>query len=143
MLIAIDNSNHAMQAAKEGFALATQLKIPVTLIHIVDDYRVSILKRHFIVSEEEAFNRLKEEGEEFLEKVKEQGVATGLEVDTVLTNGSPAQKIVEIAKKIGADLIVMGTRGDSIEMGLGHRKFLGSISHSVIKKSPIPVYVVP
>jgi nucleotide-binding universal stress UspA family protein len=143
MLIAIDNSNHAMEAAKEGFSLAVQLKMPVTLVHVVDDYRVSILKRHFVVSEEEAYIRLKDEGEIFLDRVKEIGLSEGLEIDTVLTRGSPAHKIVETAKKINASIICMGTRGDSIEMGLGHRKFLGSISHSVIKNSPIPVFIVP
>ena len=143
MLIAIDNSDHAMHAAKEGFALAAQLKASISLIHVVDDYRVSILKRHFNVSEEEAYNRLKDEGKALIDRIKELGVGEGLEVDTTLVRGSPAHKIVETAKTQNADLIVVGTRGDSIEMGLGNRKFLGSISHSVIKNTSIPVFVVP
>jgi nucleotide-binding universal stress UspA family protein len=53
----------------------------------------------------------------------------------LLRSGPPWQQTLEVAKEIGADLIVMGTHGRS---GLAHA-FLGSVAAKVVRMSPIPV----
>lgn len=52
--------------------------------------------------------------------------------------GLPPTRIVEVSKLLGADLIVMGSRGIT---GLPH-KLLGSVSERVVELSNIPVVVV-
>ena len=56
----------------------------------------------------------------------------------VLHTGSPAERIVEMAKDRGSDIIVMGTHGRS---GLMHA-LLGSVAERVVRTSPVPVLTV-
>ncbi len=54
---------------------------------------------------------------------------------TLLVNGVPHEAIVETARSVGADLIVMGTHGRS---GL-QRLVLGSVAENVLRHAPCPV----
>jgi nucleotide-binding universal stress UspA family protein len=58
---------------------------------------------------------------------------------TIVVEGPPAEKIGEVARQVGADLIVMATHGRS---GLGRAVF-GSVADAVVRTSPIPVLLVP
>ncbi|MCL6500016.1 MAG: universal stress protein [Firmicutes bacterium] len=57
----------------------------------------------------------------------------------VVPDGPVAQAIVDAAERFGADLIVMGTHGRT---GL-QRVLLGSVAEGVLRRSPVPVVVVP
>ncbi|NIF82530.1 universal stress protein [Comamonas sp. Tr-654] len=52
--------------------------------------------------------------------------------------GDPAAEIVKLAKKEGARMIVMGTRGQTAIKSI----FMGSVAQGVVTKSPIPVLLV-
>lgn len=58
--------------------------------------------------------------------------------NTSIRTGSPAFEIIEAAKSIPADLIVISTHGRT---GLKH-VFLGSVTEHVVRRSPCPVLVV-
>ncbi len=58
---------------------------------------------------------------------------------TEVTVGHPVIKILETAKHLDVDLIVMGTHGK----GIIEQAFLGSVAEKVLKKSTWPVFVVP
>jgi nucleotide-binding universal stress UspA family protein len=53
--------------------------------------------------------------------------------------GAPATAICETARKLSADLIVMGTHGRT---GIAH-VFLGSVAERTLRQAPCPVLVVP
>ncbi|SDZ79036.1 Nucleotide-binding universal stress protein, UspA family [Desulfuromusa kysingii] len=53
--------------------------------------------------------------------------------------GHPVVKILEVAKQLDADLIVMGTHGK----GAIEHAFLGSTAEKLLKKSKRPVFVIP
>lgn len=57
---------------------------------------------------------------------------------TLVREGSPRPAILEVAKEIKADLIVMGTHGRT---GLAHVLF-GSVAEHVVRHSRIPVLTV-
>jgi len=59
----------------------------------------------------------------------------GLAIETLAREGDPAHVIAEEAEKRGADLIAMGTRGQS---GLRHL-LLGSTAERVVEHAPCPV----
>jgi nucleotide-binding universal stress UspA family protein len=52
--------------------------------------------------------------------------------------GSPAEAIVDCAKEVGADFIVMGTHGRT---GLA-RVLMGSVAEAVVRQAPCPVVTV-
>jgi nucleotide-binding universal stress UspA family protein len=54
-----------------------------------------------------------------------------------LVTGEPATEIVELAKEVGVDLIVMGTHGRT---GLG-RLLMGSVAESVVRRAACPVFI--
>jgi len=62
----------------------------------------------------------------------------GLAIETVAREGDPAHVIAEEAEKRGADLIAMGTRGQS---GLRHL-LLGSTAERVVEYAPCPVMTI-
>lgn len=72
------------------------------------------------------------------EEVKGRLEAEGLNAQVELLQGSPAEVILNYAKKNTVDVIVIGSRG----LG-GIREFvLGSVSHNVVQSARIPVLVV-
>ena len=64
--------------------------------------------------------------------------AEGVKVTSELIDGLPSHEIVEAAKRTGADLIVMGTRGLT---GLKH-VLLGSVAERTLRHAPCPVMTV-
>jgi len=52
--------------------------------------------------------------------------------------GDPAAEIVKLAKKEGAQMIVMGTRGRTALKSV----FMGSVAQAVVSTSPVPVLLV-
>jgi nucleotide-binding universal stress UspA family protein len=62
----------------------------------------------------------------------------GIHVREHVVRDPPAEAIVEHAEKLGADLIVMGSRGRS---GLAH-VLLGSVAERTIQRAPCPVLAV-
>jgi nucleotide-binding universal stress UspA family protein len=66
---------------------------------------------------------------------QENGVAR---ISTALAFGDPAKEIVAAAKKKGADLVVIGSRGFGRLKGL----VLGSVAQKVLGHAPCPVLIV-
>lgn len=64
--------------------------------------------------------------------------ARGLEYETLVREGEPAQVIVEAADEVGADLIVVGARAMGAVKGL----LLGSTSSRLARLTPRPVVIV-
>ena len=74
-----------------------------------------------------------------LEAACDQVRAAGVPCELTTLSGRAAPELVAHAKKIGADLIVMGTHGRG---GIEHA-LLGSVAERVVHHSPCPVLVVP
>jgi len=53
--------------------------------------------------------------------------------------GRPPREILNVARRLGTDLIVMGTQGRS---GAG-KWFFGSVTDQVLRRTPVPVLAVP
>ncbi len=59
-------------------------------------------------------------------------------VEARVTQGSPAEKIIETAQKEGIDLIIMGTHG---RKGI-ERAIFGSVCDKVVRNAPCPVLTI-
>jgi nucleotide-binding universal stress UspA family protein len=62
--------------------------------------------------------------------------ASGLEVVTAARSGAPATVLVDYAGEVGADLIVVGSRGMQ-----GTRRIIGSVPNSVAHNAPCHVLI--
>jgi nucleotide-binding universal stress UspA family protein len=65
--------------------------------------------------------------------------AVGLETEVLLDEGPPAGRILERARSLRSDLIVLGTHG----RGGFDRLILGSVTEKVLRKASCPVLTVP
>ena len=72
-----------------------------------------------------------------LEKAKIRSAQNGIMFKNKIVYGDTGPKIVDFARKIGSDIIVIASRG----RGLVKETFLGSTSNYVVHKSQIPVMV--
>ena len=72
---------------------------------------------------------------EQLEKLARERIPAAVRCETLVTSGDPAERVLETARGLDADLIVMGTHG---RKGLGHL-VLGSVAERVVRESPVPV----
>ena len=73
-----------------------------------------------------------------LDEEAEEARQAGVEVRTYLDEDLPSRAIASLAEKISADLIVMGTRGNS---GVKH-VLLGSVAERTVRIAPCPVLTV-
>jgi nucleotide-binding universal stress UspA family protein len=70
-------------------------------------------------------------------ELREEGLGVSLKLAAGTTN--PAQPIAEVAQEVGADVIVVGTRGHTALAGL----LLGSVTQRLLHIAPCPVLAVP
>ncbi len=68
-------------------------------------------------------------------RLREEGI---LRCEPHQAEGHPAEAVLEVARKYGADLIVMGTHG---RRGFD-RRVMGSVAEEVVRLSPVPVTTV-
>lgn len=104
--------------------------------------------------------RLYEEGWSALRALEQFCKERGVPAETVLEEGNPAERIIKIARKVKASLIVMGTRkaeeftpgftaSDRIKEGISSlgmalsRKLFGSTAEKVIERAHCTVLAVP
>jgi nucleotide-binding universal stress UspA family protein len=88
--------------------------------------------------EKAAMEHFRNEGKAATRFVEDAAKSAGVEVESVLLEGHPADKIVEFAEQNGIEMIVIGTLGKT---GLD-RFLLGSVAENVVRHSKTPVLVV-
>lgn len=134
IVVGYDGSDHARRALER----AAELAAPETVVTVVAAVHVvSPLAGQgpgaALVDQKDAAERDRalEEAKAFLEE-------RGVPVATAERIGDPAAAIVDTASHIGADLIIVGTRGRN----LAQRLSLGSVSTRVVHDAHCDVLVV-
>lgn len=74
-----------------------------------------------------------------LQEIARERLSDGIRYEIVTRVGDAAPTILETARAVDAELIVMATHGRT---GLSHF-FLGSVTERVVRESRCPVFVVP
>jgi nucleotide-binding universal stress UspA family protein len=136
ILIAVDGSEASQKAARMAADIALRFGSKLTMAYVVprlllppDVYGLTLAE---VEREQRSFAE-KLVGEALV-KLAEPGV----EVDTVVLSGSPAEALAEAAAAPDIDLVVLGSRG----RGAVARVLLGSVSDRLVHISPKPVLVV-
>ncbi len=137
ILVPTDFSDHSKHATDTAIGLAKTLGASIHLVHVLH-YPVQVAAPGQVAIPQDLWTQIRDGAARRLEKTSKSVSSAGIAVETHLTEGANAQAVVELAKKIKADLIVMGTRGLS---GLKH-VMLGSVAERTVRLAPCPVMTV-
>ncbi|MEX2467678.1 MAG: universal stress protein [Gemmatimonadota bacterium] len=140
ILVATDLSEAALTCCAPIGGLARTLGARMTLLHVVGGHEAIPHGAPLAPPIEEPAPAKKVEAARAT--LEERLPAYGDDVDltpVVISGGDTADEIVEYAEKNGADLIAVATHGRT---GFRHM-VLGSVAENVVRKSKIPVIVLP
>ena len=144
LLVAVDFTSFSEKALVFASELAEKLKAELVVLHVIHDpaeapgfYAHKGKKKKFLRSMEEAAEEMMEE---FLAKMRKDhpDQLPIKKAVPLLVVGTPVTRILEIAEKEQAKMIIIGSHGRT---GLSHL-LVGSKAERVVQLSPIPVTVV-
>jgi nucleotide-binding universal stress UspA family protein len=140
IIIPVDFSDVSTNAFMYGHRLATDIKGVVKALHVYlptskELYESSIVDVDFI---EMRKSKLNDFVSSFDKDWASDIMATSM-IDAEFRTGFPGEEILESIEDNSADMIVMGTTGDSGPL----KKWFGSVSTKVMNEAPCPVLLVP
>jgi nucleotide-binding universal stress UspA family protein len=135
ILIAVDGSEPSTWALDVGGRLAVERDAAVTVLHVIAPPTISASEIAPYAGE--AYEQIKAGGEETLDAAVRR-LDPSIQVHPVLREGYPAREITAMARELGADFVVIGSRG----RGRLSHFILGSIAEAVIREAPCPVVSV-
>ena len=144
LLVAVDFTPYSEEALLFASKLAECLNAQLLVVHVIHDpaeapgfYVKKGKKKKFLQSMEEAAEEMMDQ---FLKKMRKAhpDQIPLQETDAQLVVGTPATRIVEIAEKKQAYMIIVGSQGRT---GISHL-LVGSKAERVVRLSSIPVTVV-
>lgn len=136
ILVAVDLSESAWSAAMVATSLATKLHSKLIVLH-VDEIR----SYGFLGSDplSEYMVKIEQARTKWMERLDAQLSELEVDYEILSSSGVAHKEILRIAKANAVDLIVSGRYG-----ALGARRlFIGSTSKRLVRKSDVPVLVVP
>ncbi|HHV23935.1 MAG TPA: universal stress protein [Methanosarcina sp.] len=143
IMIATDGSDCSKLAADKGIELAQLSGGTVYAVFVMStaslsmdgDYLSSVGVNPYW---ELIYEALKNQGQQAVDYVKGLGEMKGINVESILLEGHPANELIRYAEENKMDIIVMGTLGRT---GLD-RLLLGSVAGNLVRHSKVPVMVV-
>ena len=146
IICAVDGSEHSQWGVQALEALAGREPEHVVLLHVVDKPALQATHNKNLLAAKRALAAMEKAGSTLLrDAARSARVALGQAVtaprtklQTILAHGPLAPTIAKQAKRLKADLILMGSRGLSDIQGF----LLGSVSRHVASTAPCSVLVV-
>jgi len=146
ILIALDYNPNAEKIADAGYALAKATNASIVLMHVVAEPIYYSSLDYSPIMGYSGFNSLdilndltafKKASQDFLDQSKSH---LGDEsISTLVGEGDCAQAILDAAKELQVDTIVMGTHS---RHGLD-KILMGSIAEKVLRHATVPIYIIP
>jgi nucleotide-binding universal stress UspA family protein len=148
ILIALDYDPPAESIAEKGYELAQSMNAEVILLHVISEAFYYSTQNYSPIMGFEGFNNLdmvqltnmeilKKAAQDYLDISKKH--LGDNNIQTVVREGDFAESIVDAAKQLEADIIVMGSHG---RHGLD-KMLLGSVAEQVLHKTDIPLFIIP
>ncbi len=148
VLIALDYDPTAQKVAEQGYSLAKKMGAEVVLLHVIADttyysgleYSPIVGFMGFSAADTSHLlepNGLKKATEHYLEKTRLH--LGGERIQTLVREGDFADAILQTAKHLHADIIVMGSHS---------RRWLneilmGSVTEKVLHRTSKPLFIIP
>lgn len=134
ILLPTDGSGPSDAARAHAVGLAASYDATLHTIYVVDDdaLRAARIDSDVVVA------GFEDEGATILADVEAAAAEAGVDCETAVLHGRPAETITDYAAANGVDLVVMGTHGrHGVE-----RVLLGSVTERVVRTSEVPVLTV-
>lgn len=133
IVLALDGSSSSELAMAQAVDLAKTQGSTIHAVHVVEIVAARGGGPIQIDAREQ-----QEKIERQVKALTDDGVKVQLHVHGAMAGG-PAHVIASVAKEVGADLVVSGTRGHTALAGV----FLGSVAQRLLSLAQCPVLVVP
>ena len=156
ILVALDRSELSKQIFEQALALAKVTQASLMLLHVLSTEEegspyvpivysgysglnyYSAVRGQTLEVYQEQWNAFKRESLEMLQSFYAQADIAGVTTEFSQNSGSPGRCICDVSRSWGADLIIMGRRGNT---GL-KELFLGSVSNYVLHHAACSVHIV-
>jgi len=136
ILVAVDGSDSALRAARMAADVAIRFGARLTLAYVVPRLLLPPDVYGLTVAEVEREQRA--HADELIHDALAKLGESGVDVETNVLNGPPAESLAEAAAAPDVDLVVVGSRGK----GAVKRMLLGSVSDRLVHICPKPILVV-
>ncbi len=144
ILFPTDFSDTATNAFIYALRIANKFNAKITTLHVYSRPDIKGVKLPKTLSEVydsidlEEFENFRDTVPKFHQIAEEEGM-NHIEMTNLMIDGSVIETIINIAKKVDADMIIMGTKG----AGWIKKIFIGSIAGEVLENAFCPVLAVP
>jgi nucleotide-binding universal stress UspA family protein len=137
ILVAVDFSEQGDLALDAAVEFAEQLGAELHLVHALDT-RIPVMNPYEVAIPTAFLDQARRSAACKLETLVQKLAAPGMTATSHLREAPAASAIIDVAEKIEADLIIMGTRGHT---GLKH-VLLGSVAERTLREAPCSVLIV-
>jgi len=137
IVVAIDFSAHSEPALETAIDIAKREGAELHVAHAVE-IPTAVFSAYAFEVPANFINDARQQASLRVEEAVKRATDRGVEAKGQVRSGPPAATIDELAKELGADLIVVGTHGHT---GFKHLA-LGSVAERILRHSPCNVLVV-
>lgn len=148
ILIALDYNPTAKKIAEVGFSMAKSMKAEVALLHVIADpvfyssmgYSpvMGFTGYDYIPDIQlDTINKLNNASLKFLKKSREHLGDNSIEI--IVKEGEFAETILETAKEINADIIVVGSHSQKWLENI----LIGSVTEKILQHTTVPLFIIP
>jgi universal stress protein A len=140
ILVPIDFSRASLKALEYATGFAKPLAAELCVLFVVEPiyYAVPDLAGAAAGTTAGLLEEQRKAGKHHLERLQARYAKRRIKLRTLLQTGTPYQAIVDAAKSLKADLIVMSTHGRT---GMTHL-LVGSVAERVVRSSTCPVLTI-
>ncbi len=135
ILVPVDFSDCSLDAVEYAVVVAQQAKASLVLLHVLEPVSYGL---DFSFGDSKRRDQERESWTKRLDELTFSHRDSQVPMESRLRGGSPAESILDSAKTLPCDLIVMGTHG---RRGISH-SISGSVAEAVLRKALCPVIAV-
>jgi len=138
ILVPLDGSENAEKALPFVISEAQKHNAKIVVIRVIPPLRASVMSIPSVVEkvDRDIDGIVKDYLDEIINSIRKQG----LDAESAIEKGKPAERILQYAKKTGCDLIVIGTYGYTRAIRWG----TGSVANNIMREQiDIPILIIP
>ncbi len=139
ILVPTDGSETSINAGLLAIHIASMCPTKITFVYVIDDKTAEEVSRTTRKTPDEVHAEFGGQAQRYLDYLSRLAAQQDIATHQVIRYGTPYIEITELAREVGADLIVIGRIG-----GVGTQRLarIGSVAERVIEYAHCPVLTV-